>query len=189
MKEQNATIGIAIAGYYPDISLSGGYGFNGDPFVKQLAAANPVWCYGISLAQTLFDGGLTAAQVEAAKATYESSVATYRQTVLSAFQQVEDQLAAIIIYDREIKVEIETVKIAKQAVQIALNEYRAGTQNFTTVVTAEATELSDEEALLSTKGSRLSAVVQLVVALGGGWDVGDLPTLASDAPPDAAPTP
>ena len=189
MKEQNATIGVAVAGYYPDISLSGSYGFNGDPFVRQLAAANPVWSYGASLAQTLFDGGLTAAQVEAAKATYQSSVASYRQTVLTAFQQVEDQLAAINVYDREIKVEIETVKIAKQAVQIALNEYRVGTQNFTTVVTAEATALADEESLLATKASRLAAVVQLVVALGGGWDVGDLPMLASDAPPDAVPTP
>ena len=76
--------------------------------------------------------------------------------MLTAFQQVEDQLAAILVYDREIKVEIETVKIAKQAVQIALNEYRAGTQNFTTVVTAEATELVDEESLLATKASRLT---------------------------------
>ena len=109
--------------------------------------------------------------------------------MLTAFQQVEDQLAAINVYDREIKVQIEAVKIAKQAVGIALNEYRAGTQNFTAVVTAEATELADEESLLASKASRLSAAVQLVVALGGGWDVADLPQVASDAPPDAAPTP
>jgi NodT family efflux transporter outer membrane factor (OMF) lipoprotein len=187
MKEQNAAIGVAVAAYYPDFSLSGAFGYIGDPFIRQIGVVNPVWSYGLSIAQTLFDGGLTAAQVEAAKAAYESSVATYRQTVLTAFQQVEDQLAAILVYDRELKVEIETVKIAKEAVVIALNEYRAGTQNFTTVVTAEATELVDEETLLSTKASRLTADVSLIVALGGGWDDSKLPQVAADAPPDAAP--
>jgi len=187
MKEENAAIGVAVSAYYPDFTLSGAYGYIGDPFIRQIAGANPAWSYALSIAQTLFDGGLTAAEVEAAKAAYESSVATYRQTVLTAFQQVEDQLAAILVYDRELKVEIETVKIAKQAVAIALNEYRAGTQNFTTVVTAEATELVDEESLLSTKASRLTADVTLIVALGGGWDDSKLPQVAADAPPDAAP--
>jgi NodT family efflux transporter outer membrane factor (OMF) lipoprotein len=189
MKAQNAAIGVAVAGYYPDISLSGAFGYSGDPFIRQIAGANPVWSYGISVAQTLFNGGLTAAQVEAAKASYEASVATYRQTVLTAFQQVEDDLGAINTYDREIKVQSEAVRIARQAVQIALNEYRAGTQNFTTVVTAETTALSDEESLLSSRASRLAAVHSLIVALGGGWEVADLPKVAADAPPDAAPTP
>ncbi len=81
------------------------------------------------------------------------------------------------------------MRIARQAVQIALNEYRAGTQNFTTVVTAEATALADEEALVATKAARLSAAVSLIVALGGGWEAADLPSLAADAPPEAAPTP
>ena len=92
MQEQNAAIGVAIAGYYPDITLSGAFGYLGNPFMKQIAGANPVWSYGLSLAQPLFNGGLTDAQVEAARQTYEASVATYRQTVLTAFQQVEDQL-------------------------------------------------------------------------------------------------
>ena len=185
MKEQNAAIGVAIAGYYPDITLSGAFGYIGDPFIKQIAGANPVWSYGLSVAQTLFNGGLTAAQVEAARSAYDSSVATYRQTVLTAFQQVEDQLAAIRIYSAEVKVQIEAVKIATQAVQIALNEYRAGTQNFTTVVTAEATALQDEQSLLATRASRLTAAFSLVVALGGGWNESKLPSLAPDAPPDS----
>ena len=189
MKQENAAIGVAVAGYYPDITLSGAFGYRGDPFIKQLAGANPVWSYGIALAQPLFDGGLTAAQVEGAKATYDASVASYRQTVLTAFQQVEDNLAAIRIYDREIKVQVEAVKIARQAVQIAINEYRAGTQNFTTVITAEATQLSDELSLLQTRASRLSSAVSLIVALGGGWDQVDLPRVALDGPPDATPTP
>ena len=189
MQEENAAIGVAIAGYYPSFTLSGAFGYVGDPFIKQIAGANPVWSYGLSLAQPLFNGGLTDAQVEAAKETYEASVAAYRQTALAAFQQVEDQLAAIPILSRELDVQTEAVKAAKQAVQIALNEYSAGTQNFTTVVTAEATELTDEESALSTRAQRLTDVVDLIVALGGGWRAEDLPplaTIAAEAPP---PTP
>ncbi len=195
MQEQNAAIGVAIAGYYPDITLSGAFGYYGNPFVKQIAGANPVWSYGLSLAQPLFNGGLTDAQVEAAKQTYQSSVATYRQTVLTAFQQVEDQLAAIPILTRELRVQTEAVKAASQAVQIALNEYNAGTQNFTTVVTAEATELSDRESALTSQAQRLTDVITLVVALGGGWSTDELPALptlttaALTSTPTPIPTP
>jgi outer membrane protein TolC len=149
----------------------------------------------MSLAQPLFNGGLTDAQVEAARQTYESSVATYRQTVLTAFQQVEDQLAAIRILGREITVQSEAVKAAQQAVQIALNEYTAGTQNFTTVVTAEATELSDRQTALTTQAQRLTDVITLIVALGGGWSADELPSLptlttaALGSTPAPAPTP
>jgi len=175
MQAQNAAIGVAFAGYYPSLTLNGAFGYVGDPFVKQIAGANPVWSYGLSIAQTLFNGGLTDAQVEAARQSYEASVATYRQTVLTAFQQVEDQLAAIPLLSRQLSIQAEAVKAAEQAVGIALNEYRAGTQNFTTVVTAEATALSDEESALSTRASRLTATVELVVALGGGWSTVELP--------------
>ena len=170
MQQQNALIGVAIAAYYPDVTLSGAIGYLGNPFKGGLAATNPAWSYGLSAAQTLFDAGLTAAQVEAARATYEASVATYRQTVLTAFQQVEDNLVALRILAQEMSVQVEAVKAAEQAVVIALNEYRAGTQNYTTVVTAQTTALSDEEALLSTRGQRMLAAVSLIVALGGGWD-------------------
>ncbi|HLW89777.1 MAG TPA: efflux transporter outer membrane subunit [Roseiarcus sp.] len=169
MQEQNALIGVAIAAYYPDVTLSGLFGVSGSPGVKSAAGSNPVWSIGLSIAQTLFNGGLTDAQVAAARATYEASVATYRETVLSAFQQVEDELVAIRVLGQEESVQVEAVKAAEQAVQIALNEYRAGTQNFTTVVTAEATALSDEETLLTTREQRIEAAVALIVALGGGW--------------------
>jgi len=175
MQAQNAAIGVAFAGYYPSLTLNGAFGYSGDPFIKQIAGANPVWSYGLSIAQTLFNGGLTDAQVEAARQTYEASVATYRQTVLTAFQQVEDQLAAIPLESRQLSIQSEAVKAAEQAVEIALNEYRAGTQNFTTVVTAEATAQSDEESALSTRAARLTATVNLIVALGGGWSAGELP--------------
>jgi NodT family efflux transporter outer membrane factor (OMF) lipoprotein len=175
MQAQNAAIGVAFAGYYPSLALNGAFGYSGDPFIKQIAGANPVWSYGLSIAQTLFNGGLTDAQVEAARQAYEASVATYRQTVLVAFQQVEDQLAAIPLESRQLSIQTEAVKAAEQAVEIALNEYRAGTQNFTTVVTAEATALSDEESALSTRAARLTATVNLIVALGGGWSASELP--------------
>jgi len=169
MAAQNAAIGVAIAGYYPSLTLSGAYGYVGDPFVAQIAGANPAWSIAASVAQTLFNGGLTAAQVDAARAAYESSVASYRQTVLAAIQQVEDDLVAIRVYGEELQVQSRAVSAADQAVQIALNEYAAGTQNYTTVVTAEATALSDKQTLLATRAKRLQAAVDLVVALGGGW--------------------
>jgi outer membrane protein TolC len=175
MAEENAAIGVAIGGYYPDFTLSGAFGYSGDPFMKALAGANPVWSYGLELAQPLFNGGLTDAQVEAARRTYDSSVATYRQTVLTALQQVEDQLSAVPTLTRELAVQTEAVKAANQAVQIALNEYSAGTQNFTTVVTAEATALVDQQSALSTRAQRLTDVITLIVALGGGWTTADLP--------------
>ena len=175
MQENNALIGVQIAGYYPDVTLSGLAGVVGNPFKGGFGATNPMWSYALSITQTLFNGGLTAAQVEAARDTYQSSVATYRQTVLTAFQQVEDQLVAIRVLAKEAGVQVEAVKAAEQAVQIAINEYRAGTQNFTTVVTAEATALADEEALLTTREQRVLAAVTLIVALGGGWDEAKLP--------------
>ncbi|RFB79922.1 efflux transporter outer membrane subunit [Methylovirgula sp. 4M-Z18] len=174
MKEENALIGVAMAAYYPDISLSGALGVTGT--TAKASPANPAWSIGLSMAQTIFNGGLTEAQVAGAKATYEASVATYRQTVLTAFQQVEDELAAMRILAAQEKVQIEAVTAARQAVQIALNEYQAGTQNFTTVVTAETTALSDEESALTTREQRYLASVSLIVALGGGWNASKLPT-------------
>ena len=170
LAEQNAAIGVAMAGYYPSLTLSGSAGYAGNPFIRQIAGENPVWSFGMALAQPLFNGGLTDAQVASARASYEASVASYRAAVLSAVQQVEDQLAAARIYGEEIKVQEEAAKDAQQAVEIALNEYRAGTQNFTTVVTAETAALSDQQTLLATRASRLTATVNLIVALGGGWN-------------------
>ncbi len=175
MADENAAIGVAIAGYYPSLTLSGAIGYQGNPFIPQIAGANPVSSLAAGLAQPLFNGGLTDAQVAAARAAYDSAVAAYRQTVLTAFQQVEDNLVALRVYGEEIKTQVEAVKAAKQAVQIALNEYAAGTQNYTTVVTAEATELTDQLTQLTLRGERLTAAVNLIVAHGGGWTEAKLP--------------
>ena len=175
MRQANAQIGVEFAGYFPAVSLSGLIGYSGNPFNTAFGPSNPVWSFGASLAQPLFNGGLTTAQVEAARQTYQGDVAAYRQTVLTAIQQVEDALAGIRILSREVKVQAENVRISRQATQITLNEYQAGTQAFTAVVVAETQQLTAEEALLSTQGQVQTDVVNLIVALGGGWSQSQLP--------------
>jgi NodT family efflux transporter outer membrane factor (OMF) lipoprotein len=179
MRQANAEIGVEFAGYFPAVSLSGLIGYSGNPFAAQFGPSNPVWSFGSSLAQPLFNGGLTTAQVEAARKIYQADVATYRGTVLSAIQQVEDALAGIRILSREVKVQEEDVRISRQATQITLNEYKAGTQAFTAVVTAETQQLSAEESLLTTQGQLQADAVDLIVALGGGWRQSMLPDVTA----------
>jgi NodT family efflux transporter outer membrane factor (OMF) lipoprotein len=179
MRQANADIGVAFAGYFPAVSLNGLIGYSGNPFAAEFGPSNPVWSFGASLAQPLFNGGLTTAQVEAQRQLYDADVATYRQTVLTAIQQVEDALVGIRILSREVKVQVENVRISRQATQITLNEYQAGTQAFTAVVTAETQQLAAEEALLSTQGQLQADAVDLIVALGGGWSQSMLPEVTA----------
>jgi NodT family efflux transporter outer membrane factor (OMF) lipoprotein len=179
MRQANAQIGVEFAGYFPAVSLSGLIGYSGNPFAAEFGPSNPVWSFGASLAQPLFNGGLTTAQVEAARQTYQADVATYRETVLTAIQQVEDALAGIRILSREVKVQAENVRISRQATQITLNEYQAGTQAFTTVVVAETQQLTAEESLLATQFQIQTEIVTLLVALGGGWSQSMLPDVTS----------
>ncbi len=185
MQQQNALIGSAIAALYPDISLSGLFGFVGrNPL--PISAASEIWSIAASATQTLADGGLHTAQVQAARATYDASVASYRQTVLTAFQQVEDQLSTLRVLGSQSKVQSEAVAAARQAVQINLNEYRAGTIAFTTVVTAQAILLGDEQTSLVLRQSRFTATVALIQALGGGWSADALPPLETLSAVDPA---
>jgi NodT family efflux transporter outer membrane factor (OMF) lipoprotein len=179
MRQANAQIGVEFAGYFPAVSLSGLIGYSGNPFNAAFGPSNPVWSFGASLAQPLFNGGLTTAQVEAARQTYDADVAAYRETVLTAIQQVEDALSGIRILSREVKVQAEDVRISRQATQITLNEYKAGTQAFTAVVTAETQQLGAEESLLSTQGQLQADAVNLIVALGGGWSQSMLPDVTA----------
>jgi NodT family efflux transporter outer membrane factor (OMF) lipoprotein len=175
MQQQNALIGVQVAGFFPTINLTGSLQYIGHtplPF----DVPHQIWSLGGSAAQTLFDGGSVSAQVDAARATYWQSVATYRQTVLTAFQQVEDNLAAIRIYREQLGVLLQAVKAAREAVDVYLNQYRAGTVAFTTVVVAQATLLADEEAALTVRQNMFLASVTLIEALGGGWDTTLLPT-------------
>ncbi len=175
MQQQNALIGAAIALYYPDVSLSALFGFTGTGALA-LSLANEVWTVGAAAAQVVFDAGLRDAQVEAAIAVYDQSVAIYRQTVLTAFQQVEDQLAAVRIFARQQKVADAAVRAAQEELDILLNQYRAGTVAFTAVVVAQATLLNNEQSALAVRQNRFLAAVALIEALGGGWDTSLLPT-------------
>jgi len=135
-----------------------------------------VWSLGAAGTQTLFNGGLTAAQVDAAKATYWQSVANYRLTVLTAFQGVEDELVAIRQMKQALAAQQKAVKDQRQAVDVFLNQYQAGTVAFTAVVLAEITLLADEETELTIRQNLFVASVTLIEDLGGGWDTNLLPT-------------
>lgn len=175
MASANAQIGVAIAGYYPDITLSSSYGYASSGLGKLLRAANSLWSVGGQFVEPVFNAGLTAAQVDAAKAAYAQTVANYRQTVLTGFQQVEDELAALRILAQQQEVEDNTVRLARQAEKLALNQYQQGTVAYTTVLLAQTTRLANEQTALGILQSRLVASVALIQALGGGWSAGDLP--------------
>lgn len=176
LQEQNALIGVAVANFYPTINLSGMFGFAGGAALP-ISAASEAWTLMGTASQTVFDGGLLSAELAAARATYQQNVALYRQTVLTAFEQVEDELAALRIEAEELKKQEQAVKAAQEAVRVYLNQYKGGLVAFTTVVTAEATELSDREAALATRQNLFIASVALIEALGGGWDASLLPNL------------
>ena len=175
MASANAQIGIAVAAYYPDLTLTGSYGFASSGLPKLLRAANSFWSVGAQAAETVFDAGLRSAQVAAARAFYDESVATYRQTVLTGFQQVEDELGALRILAQEAEVQANAVRLAQLAERLTLNQYQAGTVAYTAVLTAQTTRLNNEETALAILQNRFIASVALVQALGGGWSAAALP--------------
>lgn len=176
MAAANAQIGAALAAYYPDITLSASGGFSSTGITNLLRASNALWSVGGKAVETVFDAGLRSAQVEAAKATYDETVANYRQSVLAGFQQVEDELAALSILEQQAEVEANTVRLAREAERLTLNQYQQGTVVFTAVITAQTTRLNNEQTALGIQQSRLIASVALVQALGGGWSAADLPS-------------
>jgi NodT family efflux transporter outer membrane factor (OMF) lipoprotein len=176
MASANAQIGVAVAAFYPDLTLSASFGFQGFNFGSLLQAANKVWSVGPQLAETVFDGGLRTAQVEQFRAAYDQTVANHRQTVLLGFQQVEDELAALRILVQQAEVQDQAVKSAQEAERLILNQYLAGTVAYTSVVTVQVTALADEENALTIYQNRLTASVALINALGGGWNSSQLPS-------------
>ena len=174
MAAANAQIGVAQTAFFPDITLSGSFGYGGSALGSLIKASNSVWSVGPQLAQTLLDFGTRRAQVEQARAGYEQTVSEYRQTVLTGFQQVEDQLAALHLLAEQAEVQAQAVVSAREAERLQLNQYRAGTTAFTSVITAQQNALSNEQTALSILESRLLASVGLVQALGGGWDASAL---------------
>jgi len=187
MAAANAQIGVAVAGYFPSLTLSGSYGFTSSMLDTLLHASSLTWSFGPQIAANVFNGGLTTAQVEAAHAAYDESVANYRQAVLTAFQGVEDNLAALKVLQDQAQVQDGAVAAASEAERLILNQYRAGTVDYTSVVTAEATALGDRQTALTVLQSRLNASVLLVENLGGGWSSAELPDSALPVPPPGAP--
>jgi NodT family efflux transporter outer membrane factor (OMF) lipoprotein len=175
MQEQNALIGVAVAGYYPNITLSGAFGFSG-AMPLPFNVANTVWSLGAAVSDPIFDGGLRGAQVDAARTAYWQSVANYRQAVLTAFQQVEDQLAAIRILTKQQQEANDAVSAAQRVVEGYTNQYRTGVVDLTTLLYQQATLLSAAQTALLIRQSLFVASVNLIEALGGGWDVLLLPT-------------
>ncbi|RKP45495.1 efflux transporter outer membrane subunit [Trinickia fusca] len=187
----NEQIGVAISAYFPTLTLSASGGYQNSVFSQLLTLPSRFWTVGPQLAATLFDAGLRHAQTEAARAAYDQQVAVYRQTVLAAFQDVEDNLASQRILASEIVVQREAVDSAKQALVIVTNEYKAGTVDYLNVLTAQTTAFSAEQKLSTLAGQRMVSSVGLVKALGGGWDVAqiDRETGEASAPPTAGAKP
>jgi NodT family efflux transporter outer membrane factor (OMF) lipoprotein len=171
----NALIGVQVAAFYPTLSLSAEGGYASNALGQLFNASNNFWSLGASASETIFDAGARSAKVRGARATYDEAVANYRLTVLTAFQQVEDNLAAQRVYVEEEAQLKRASDAAQKNVMVTRNEYQAGTVDFTTVSTAEATALSAQNALLQIQASRLTTAVNLIEALGGGWNTASLP--------------
>jgi NodT family efflux transporter outer membrane factor (OMF) lipoprotein len=174
MKAQNAAVGIAVAAYYPTLSLSGAAGFSQSPLQGLLHTANHVWSVGATGTETVFDFGERHAEVQAAKAAYEAAVANYRSTVLNAFENVENDLSALRILADQATALDAAVHDAIRGTEIALAEFQAGTVDYTTVATAQQTQLGNQQSALGIEESRLIDTVSLIGDLGGGWSAGQL---------------
>jgi NodT family efflux transporter outer membrane factor (OMF) lipoprotein len=173
----NAQIGVAEAAFFPSLTLSATGGFQSSVLSQLFTLPARYWSIGPALAQIIFDAGLRRAQTAQAIATYDENVANYRQTVLTGFQEVEDNLVALQILEQESAVQDEAVKAARESLAIVLNQYRAGTANYLAVVVIQAAALANERTALGILGRRLAASVALIKALGGGWQA---PAAAAD---------
>ncbi len=179
MAAANAGIGIAKAAYYPILNLGASGGFESATAGLLLNGTSSFWSLGGSALQTVFDAGRRRAVTQQAQATYDQTVANYRQTVLSAFQEVEDNLAAQRILASEAETQQAAVAAADQSLALSLNRYRGGVTTYLEVITAQSIALSDERTGVQILGRRMAASVQLIKALGGGWDLKELPSMQS----------
>jgi NodT family efflux transporter outer membrane factor (OMF) lipoprotein len=175
MAAANASIGVAKAAFFPTVTLSATGGYQTALPNLWFTTPSRFWSLGPSIAQTFFDGGLRTANTKNAIATYDAAIANYRQTVLTAFQEIEDNLAQLHVLEDEAKVQDEAIRLSRQAVTITLNQYKAGTVTYINVITAQATDLTNERAAFDILNRRMTASVLLVEYLGGGWDTSKLP--------------
>ena len=171
----NELIGVQVAAYYPNLSLTASGGFESNELANLFNFSNAIWSIGSSVSETVFDAGLRGARVRQFRAQYDEAVANYRETVLTAFQGVEDNLAAQRVYGGEQEKLQAAAAAATLNQTLTLNEYNAGTVDFTTVATAQVAAVQAQVAELQIEASRLATAVSLIEALGGGWTAADLP--------------
>jgi NodT family efflux transporter outer membrane factor (OMF) lipoprotein len=172
----NANVGIAQTAYYPTLTLSASAGFLSPSLQGLFTWAARSWSAGPSVSQTLFDFGRRGAQVQNAEAAYDSTVAAYRQTVLSAFQEVEDDLASLRYLAEEAQQQQQAVTAAELSLNLELDRYKAGTDSYLSVITTQTIALGDEQNAVGILQRRMTAAVDLIKALGGGWDASTLPS-------------
>jgi NodT family efflux transporter outer membrane factor (OMF) lipoprotein len=176
MAQANAQIGVAVAAYYPTVTLSASAGLESSRAGTWFNWASRVWSVGPSISETIYDGGLRRATVEQYRAQYDETVANYRNTVLTAFQQVEDNLAALRILSQEIGQQDVAIASAQRSLKLATDRYRLGIDPYLNVITAQTTLFSNQQTAVSLRITQIVDSVQLVEALGGGWDASTLPT-------------
>jgi NodT family efflux transporter outer membrane factor (OMF) lipoprotein len=175
MAEANALIGVETAAYYPTLSLTGSGGLESSAIGSLFSAPAFFWSAGSSVSETIFDAGLRKATVAQYTATYNADAATYRQTVLTAFQQVEDYIATLRVTSAQVQQEDTAVKSAQRYLDIATSRYETGLDPYLDVITAQTTLLSDQQTQVTLRVTEMTAAVELVQALGGGWDTTKLP--------------
>jgi NodT family efflux transporter outer membrane factor (OMF) lipoprotein len=178
MASDNAQIGIAYAAYYPTLSLGASGGFESSSFKHLFDWPSRFWSIGPTVSETIYDGGLRRATVNQFISTYNADVASYRQTVLTAFQQVEDNLASVRILSQQILKQEQAVKFSDEALTLEIARYETGVDPYLDVVTAQTTLLTNQQTLATLHVQEMTASVQLIEALGGGWDRSQLPSPA-----------
>jgi NodT family efflux transporter outer membrane factor (OMF) lipoprotein len=171
----NAQVGLAKTAYYPLVNILGTGGFESGSITTLLQGPSALWSIGASVVATVFDGGRRHAANDEAKAAYDSTVASYRQTVLTAFQQVEDNLAALRVLEQEASVQATAVQSAQRSLNLSNTRYEGGVTSYLEVITAQNAALSDEVTAVNILGRRMASAVILIEALGGGWDRSSLP--------------
>ena len=178
MASANAQIGVAKAAYYPTIFLQGTGGFESGVITTLLSGPSTLWSVGPAAAETLLDFGRRKAINQQAQAAYDQTVANYRQTVLTGFQQVEDNLAALRILEQEARTQDAAVAAAQQALTTSTNRYKGGVTSYLEVITAQSAALSNETTAVNILGRRMTASILLIEALGGGWNTSALPNMS-----------
>ena len=176
MAEANALIGVQKAAYYPTLSITGTAGFEASKFSKWLTSPSRYWSVGPTASETIFDGGLRKSTMAQYVALYNADVAGYKQTVLTAFQQTEDSLASLRLLNQQVEQQQQTVTSAQRFLDVASARYRTGLDPYLNVFTAQSTLLSDQQTVITLRVEQIVSSVQLIEALGGGWDITQLPS-------------